>query len=175
LVPSDVQLLQSLLADSGFSVWRPTERDGLLAEDEARLVWVSLFASATELLESWSQEQTWFVNYVGNRVSFEKSWELYLVLATQFRPNVDDLTSLQEVRADTTFARKVVIPGLLDMSPARVRDYLAVLRPLKLDVSMGSPDPFRILEDAAQQEGRTDVLSTLERYRANQALFGADL
>jgi hypothetical protein len=125
----------------------------------------------SQLLEGWRGEQAWFVEFVGDRVSFEKSWEMYLVLTTDLEPLRDELSLLETIRRDTSYTRKILIPGVEVLSPARVWDFLAPLRPLSLDIESEVPDAMRLLEDEARSDGRDDVLETLARYRENRPLF----
>jgi hypothetical protein len=167
-----IPLLESLLAEAGFALTNLTERPGLLGEDAARIVWVRSYSTVGELLETWGDEQAWFVDYVGDRVSTEKTWELYLVLASEGPAGFAEVPQLEAIRADTSYTRKISIPGLATASPARVLSYLAALRPLELDVSVEVPEALGLLEQQAESEDRADVQQTLRRYRENRPLFG---
>jgi hypothetical protein len=164
-------LIESLLAEAGFTLAGVADREGVLGEDEARIVWATLYTSPGDLIESWEVEQAWLVDFVGDRVSFEKSWELYLVLGSELGASGEEMRLLADIRADTTYARKIMLPGLSSISPARVRDLLAALRPLTLDLNTGISNALALLEDNARREQRVDVLTALERYRDNRPLF----
>jgi hypothetical protein len=168
----DKALLQTLIEDAGFAVIPTEEREGILGEDTARIVWCTVFSSVGSLIREWQEEQTWLVNLVRARhVSTEKTWELYLVLAALGQPSEDQWMRLEEIRGDTSFARKLVLPRLDDLTPSRAKNLLAPLYPLSPDTAEDVLDALRWVEQEANREGLTDVLDVLRAFRENRPLF----
>jgi hypothetical protein len=171
--PETLALLRTLLIDAGFTVSLREERDGLLGEDEARVVWCAEFPSVAELLDRWIDEQGWFVSFVSARdLSAEKSWELYLVLACEGTPLEDEQPALESARRDASYARKLVVTGVSTVPPSRVERLLAPLKPLAVDATVGPRDAIELIEDAAVAESRTDAIGVLQAFRHNRPLFG---
>lgn len=163
-------LIARLLEAAGYRVEQHLEREALLGEDLARVVWVVHFSGVIHLLEQWEDEQTWLVA-LADGISLEKSWELYLVLACGPRPDRPELRQLDEVRRDTSYARKVIVPGADTLLPAAVRSYLAPLEPLDVANGAAPPDALAEVERIARAEGRLDALSVLDAFRENRPLL----
>lgn len=167
-------LIRPLLQEAGYDITTLPDRPGLLAEDDVRVVWCTGFATTAELITRWQDEQAWFVGFVGDRVkTVEKSWELYLVLATDLQASPEDQSALEAVRRDASFTRKLIVPGLSVALPSSVRSLLDPLRPLSAEDHEGPLDSLKVLEDAAVREQRSDVAGVIAAFRANRPLFGS--
>lgn len=163
-------LIARLLEASGYRVDAHQEREGILGEDAARVVWAVHFAGVVELLETWEDEQAWLVGLAA-QLSTEKSWELYLVLACGPRPDRAELRQLDVIRRDISYARKVIVPGADALLPAAVRSYLAPLEPLDAAPVTALPDALSEVERVAEAEGRMDALKVLAAFRENRSLL----
>jgi hypothetical protein len=165
-----LSLIAQLLQGAGYSVQAVDEREGLLGEDAARVVWVAHFPGVVDLLERWENEQAWLVG-LAEQLSLEKSWELYLVLACGPRPDRAEQRQLDAVRRDTAYARKVIVPGADALLPTTLRSYLAPLEQLDILPSLPSHDALEEVERKATAEGRRDALEVLAAFRENRPLF----
>jgi hypothetical protein len=165
-------LLDTVLAASGYHTEFPDDRIGVLGEDETRIVWAAAFPGVTALLDGWEEEQAWLVTRATDRVSTEKSWELYLVLACEAEPDEYEAQAIEGIRRDVSYARKLVVTGAGHMSPSRLRDRLAALDTLVLRQGAEPVDALAVLEEAAVAESNSDALTVLASYRANRPLFG---
>jgi hypothetical protein len=165
-------LVEGMLRDGGFAVRAaPQQRVGLLAEDVARIAYCAFYDSVSELLASWEDEQTWFVNYVGESVSPDKSWELYLLLASEAAATAGELPGLEAIRRDARFAKKLVLVGLAAASPARIRAALGSLSPFEPSAQNHSSDVLDLVRAEAVRQERDDAVRVLEAFRANRPLF----
>jgi hypothetical protein len=164
-------LIEGMLRDAGFAVRAAPHRLGLLAEDIARIVYCAFYESVSELASEWEEDQTWFVNHVSDAVSTEKSWELYLLLAAEATPTTDQLPTLEAIRRDARFAKKLVLVGLATASPARVGDAFGPLRPFQAPAQDHAPDVLDLVRVEAVRQEREDAVRVLEAFRANRPLF----
>lgn len=166
-----LELIRTLLVDAGYETEPDVGRLGVLGENSARVVWAVVYAGVTELLSEWEAEQAWLVEYAGSRVSIEKTWELYLVLACGQEPDGPEAQALEGIRRDASYARKVVAPGLDDLAVGRLNDYLAPLRDLPVNPGAPRPNALSLIEDAARQERNDDALAVLSAFRENRPLL----
>jgi hypothetical protein len=168
-----LDVLEPVLRDAGYRTERPEARLGVLGESPSRIVWATAWDGVLEMLEGWEDEQAWLVQFAGNNVSEDKSWELYVVLACGPQPDEHERQALEGIRRDLSYARKLVVPGIDRMSPHRVLDHLAPLQDLRLEVPAPAPDAFALLRARAESESRADVLSILDAHRSNRPLLDA--
>jgi hypothetical protein len=165
--------LDAVLREIGYQTTQPAGRPGVLGESPTRVVWATEWPGVISLIEGWEDEQTWLVEYAAERISTEKSWELYLVLACGPAPDENERQALEGIRRDLGYARKLVVPGFGRMTPARVLDYLAPLEDLTLEVPQRAPEALELLRERAAADSRTDVLAILEAHRRNEPLLEA--
>lgn len=170
-MPQALALFDTVLTSAGYRTERLEARFGVLGEDASRIVWAVAFPAVTALLERWEEEQAWLVEITSERVSVEKSWELYLVLACDPVPDEHEAQALAGVHRDVAYARKLVVPGMAGMSPSRLRDRLAPLEELALAPTQSAPDGFALLQQRAEEAGVADALTVLGAYRDNRPLF----
>lgn len=165
-------VVEAVLTGSGYVIERPEQRLGVLGENATRLVWAVNFPTVSGLLERWNAEQEWLVRVTDDLVSVEKSWDLYLVLTCNPPPDEHEAQALEGIRRDVAYARKLVVAGLSDMSPARLQDRLAPLRELQIGSHETPPNPFDLLKAMASADRHPDALAILAAYSLNQPLFG---
>jgi hypothetical protein len=163
-------VVSQLLEQAGYQVEPRTDRDGVLGEDPARVVWSVYFPGVLDLLERWEEEQAWLVG-VTQDLSLEKSWELYLVLLCGPRPDRFERRSLDAIRRDTGYARKVIVPGADHLLASEVAGYMAPLNPLDVEVQREPIDALAQLEEKARREENEDAIKVLAAFRKNQPLF----
>jgi hypothetical protein len=112
------------------------------------------------------------VNLVRDRrVSSEKTWELYLVLAAPDQPSEEQWMSLEAIRGDTSFARKLVVPRLDAVNPSRAKNLLAPLFPLSPVEPQDTGEALSLVEEEARSEGYETALNVLKLFRENRPLF----
>jgi hypothetical protein len=171
MTSESLPIVEALLGEAGFTVRAAPRGLGLLAEDVARIAYCAFYGGVTELLAEWEEDQTWFVNHVGDAVTPEKSWELYFLLASEAAAAADQLPSLEALRRDARFAKKLVLVGLADVSPARIR---AALGSLNRFAPPAQDQPLSVLDlvrDEALRQERDDAVRVLEAFRANRPLL----
>jgi hypothetical protein len=166
-----LSLLEAVLREAGYRTSRTLDRQGVLGESASRVVWAVSFASVIDLLEGWEQEQDWLVGLARDHLTVEKAWELYLVLGCDPEPDPIERHALEAIRRDAGYARKLVVPSLSKLSPARARDWLAPLEELRLPQASPPPDALGLVEETAAAQGNEDALRVIEAYRANRPLF----
>lgn len=166
-------LLRTLLTESGLELQDVPQRRGVLAEDAQRVVWAVVFETPQALLEGWEIEQAWFVDVASRgSLSVEKSWDMYLVLASIQPAGFHVLPALDKIRRDVSLTRKLVVPGIGSSNPARIRSLLAPLRPLPSDIGTDLLDVLTIVDREATVEERDDVRQVLSAFRSNEPLLG---
>lgn len=166
-----IYLLRDLLAKANYRVGGIEEDRSFLAESAERVVWVVLFETAQELLVSWQETQ---VQAIGRTESLapEKAWELYLLLATELEPHDEVEVKLNAVRRDTSYARKVVAPGLATLTEPEIDGYLAPLRALEIGPAEHGPDAISLLNQAVVAGSDPTEIAVLQAFEANRPLFG---
>jgi len=162
--------LRSVLLPAGYAEIDEA-RPGLLLENLERVVWAVAYHGVDDLLGSWQDEQAWLVDSTRDRLSPAKTWELYIVLACGVEPDEPERRLLEGVRADTSFSRKLVVPAIDRLTPARLAHYLAPLLPLPEAGTAEPVDALALIEAAAEQEGNRDALVVLSAFRENRPLF----
>ena len=167
----DQTLLEDAIVAAGYRVQGVEDREGVLAENAARVVWAVVYEGVLDLLDDWEEEQAWLVE-LAERLSVEKAWELYLVLACGRSPESGELEALEAVRRDASYARKIVVPGISDLSPGTVQDYVAPLEELPLETPPPPADALQLIQaTAATESNNQDALAVIDAYRQNQAPF----
>lgn len=114
----------------GFPEWNTTATR--LFEDKYNVVGIAVFATTTELLQSWTDVQGALVDVIAHCVgqSERKAWDGYLVLlTTALAPESDH--DIEAVRSDTTRLRKLVATGEDLAAPGDVERLLRSLLPLR--------------------------------------------
>jgi hypothetical protein len=164
-------LVAAVLDDMGYRTEPLDDRPGLLAENSTRVVLTVVFDGVLQLLRSWEDHQAWLLETARERLTVDKAWEVFLVLACRSPTDADEMRALQGIRRDAAYARKLVVSGLDAMSPVRLRDELAPLEDLPLPAPEPAPDALETLRRRAEEEGADDVLTVVAAYRANQPLF----
>ena len=164
-------LIETVLDDMGYRTEPLEDRTGVVAENSTRVVLAVVFDGVLQLLGNWEDHQAWLLDTARKRLTVDKAWELFIVLACRSSADPDEMRALQGIRRDATYARKLVVSGLGGMSPARLRDELAPLEELPLPSPEPAPDALETLWRRAHEEGAQDVVAVIAAYRANRPLF----
>lgn len=128
----------SVLATGGYAV-----REGFadwggkstrLFEDEYNIVGLGVFATCSDLLQSWGRLQGALVDTISSRIGRNegKAWDGYLVLLTPGVASAEEV-DLDSIRQDTKRVRKLVATGLELQSSGDVERTLRPLLPLRVD------------------------------------------
>jgi hypothetical protein len=162
--------LRDALRDAEYRVGEIEDGRSFLAESLERVVWSTVFETPQELLESWQETQAAAIART-QALAPEKSWELYLLLGTELEPNEAEEAVLDEVRRDTSYARKVLVLGL-EAAAVRVDPYLAPLVPLVITRPSQGRDALSQLEAVVSAEGSDAERAVLAAFKSNRPLFG---
>jgi hypothetical protein len=168
---SETDLLQTVLEDMGYRTEVAKSGRGVLAESSTRVVSAIVYDGVLQLLDDWEDQQSLLLDTARDRLTVEKAWELFLVLACRTRADPDEMRVLQGIRRDPSYARKLVVADLKEMSPARLRNELAQLEELPLPSADTPRDALEILKERAEAEEASDVLIAIAAYRANRPVF----
>lgn len=166
-----VEMLREAIAEADYRLGDTSEERSFLAESAERVVWSAIFPTAVDLRLSWHAVQAEAVEKTQS-LSAEKAWELYLVLATELTPDADEESDLELIRHDVSYARKVLVPGLEDLAPRQLAEYLSPLLPLEVDAAKDEPDALSRLNDLISEQGDEDVVTVVRAFEENRPLFG---
>jgi hypothetical protein len=171
LAESVYLLRDALLAEPEYRVGEIENGRSFLAESRERVVWCTVFETAEELLGAWQSVQAAAIQRT-QALTPEKSWELYLVLATELDAAMDTEPDLEAVRRDTSYARKVLAIGLEGLELAQVANYLAPIKPLQVPPQGPGTDALERLEQLVSKHGSPEEVAVLEAFKENRPLFG---
>jgi hypothetical protein len=163
--------LREAIIAAGYSFISTEGERSFLAESRERVLWAIVFTDSDELLSCWQEAQVQAISRT-EALSPEKAWELYLVLATELDPSPNLEGDLDEVRRDTSYARKVLVLGLESLSSKLLAQRLAPVRPLEFDLGAERPIALEMLRDRVEEEGDGDVTTVIGAFQANKPLFG---
>jgi len=139
LSPSEIlAAASSILRTHGFIEGKTVQLSGIdpgshrLFEDSYSVVAVVAFSNWHDLVRSWSDAQTAFVELISDNVSSEesKSWDGYLVLLTSSVVPEGDHALIDRIRYDTTRVRKLISTGEQLREVSDIEDALLPLLPL---------------------------------------------
>ena len=168
---NELTLLRAVLEDMGYRTDGVNNGAKVLAENSTRVAAAVVYDGVLQLLHDWEDQQAWLLDTARDRLTVEKAWELFLVLACRASADPDEMRALQGIRRDPSYARKLVIAGLGEMSPARLRDELAPLEEIPLPSPEPPPDALETLKRRAEAEEAQDVLAVIAAYRSNRPLL----
>lgn len=145
LTPTDILASASeILAENGYSQVPETVRgqwpaqSARLFEDPYGIVAVVTYDTWRDLVSSWAEVQTSFVELVSKYVtsSEAKAWEGYLILLTPSILTSDGYSEAERIRYDTSRVRKILATGDELKGLADVEQVLMPLLPLR-EVALG--------------------------------------
>jgi hypothetical protein len=167
-----VEIVRVALLEAGYGLGEVDAEDSFLAESRERVVWCKFFPDAERLIEGWAGAQAEAVERTES-LSVEKSWELYLVLASALKPETTKEPGLELIRRDTSYARKILIPGVDGLTGEQIDEYLSPLRPLDtMTLTVSGPDALSRLKDRVAAEGDDDMAKVVGAFEQNRPLFG---
>jgi hypothetical protein len=170
-VSESLLALRDALGKARYHLGAIEEERSFLAENTERVLWTTLFDTPAELLECWQAIQTEAIERT-QALSPEKSWELYLLLATEVEADPESEADIDAVRRDTSYARKVLALGVEGLSPVELDNYLSPLRELEVSTERSGPDALTRLGELVAADADPDVASVLAAFEANRPLFG---
>ena len=164
-----VHKLRDALLAAEYRVGEVEDERSFLAENLERAVWGTVFETPQELLGTWQETQAQAIGRT-QALAPEKSWELYLLLGTELDPSEAEEAALDEVRRDTSYARKVLVFGL-EAPGVRIEPYLAPLMPLVVPAPAENRDALSRLEEVVEADGTAAERAVLEAFKSNRPLF----
>jgi len=166
-----VEILREAITAAGYRFISAEGERSFLAESPERVLLASVFTDSEELLRCWQEVQVQAISRT-EALSPEKAWELYLVLATELDPSPSLEGDLDEVRRDTSYARKVLVLGLESLSSKLLAQRLAPVRALEFDFGVERPLALEMLRERVEEEDDGDVLAVMRAFQTNRPLFG---
>jgi len=164
------EIMREAITAAGYSFVAAEGERSFLAESPERVLWASVFTDSEELLSCWQEAQVRAISRT-EALSPEKAWELYLVLATELDPNPSLEGDLDEVRRDTSYARKVLVLGLESLSSKLLTQRLSPVWPLEFDFGAERPVAMEMLRARIEEENDGDVMAVVRAFQANRPLF----
>jgi hypothetical protein len=169
-VSESLLALRDALGKGGYRLGPIEEERSFLAENTERVLWATLFETPAELLEGWQAIQAEAIERTQS-LSPEKSWELYLLLATEIGAEPESEAEVDAVRRDTSYARKVLALGVEGLSPGELGNYLSPLRELEVSTGPSGPDALSRLGELVTEDADPDLSAVLVAFEANRPLF----
>ncbi len=164
-----INRLRAALEGADYRVGEVEDERSFLAESPERVVWATVFETPQELLATWNQTQVLAIDQTRS-LAPEKSWELYLLLGTELAATEEEESELDLVRRDTSYARKVLVPGLAGLD-TEVETFIAPLIPLSIIPAKERPNALSMLDAIVEAEGSKAERVVLDAFKANRPLF----